>query len=325
MSTLKIFISYSHDSDDHKAWVKTLGTDLRANGIDVVLDQWDLALGQDLSLFMQNGILKSDRVLMICTPNYVKRAEDGTGGAGYERLIVTAEMVQTIDTIKFIPVARGNHSDNIVPRFIGPRLYSDFRNDNDYEVKLKELLEDLHGLSSSSKPPLGPNPFYGAPNRINGSGHSSGTAGSANVADQLESAWFSEQSAKGTHGITSVDLSAHMELRLTATNRDAKSQIELLNAVKRAEIQTFGWPIGVTLENREEFRPRPYRDGIRAEIAIGEGSKERNSYDYWALNANGDFFYFKAYLRTLAETLVHPTTRQKKYSSILESFALQKV
>jgi len=35
----RIFISYSHDSEKHKAWVLNLSTRLRKNGVDVVLDQ----------------------------------------------------------------------------------------------------------------------------------------------------------------------------------------------------------------------------------------------------------------------------------------------
>jgi hypothetical protein len=51
----KAFISYSHDSSTHKDWVLKLASDLRAKGVDVVLDQWDLVPGQDVSLFMQRG------------------------------------------------------------------------------------------------------------------------------------------------------------------------------------------------------------------------------------------------------------------------------
>src|SRR5882672_5885405 len=49
----KAFISYSHDSSAHKSWVLKLAGDLRAAGVDVVLDQWDLSAGQDVSMFMQ--------------------------------------------------------------------------------------------------------------------------------------------------------------------------------------------------------------------------------------------------------------------------------
>ena len=39
-----VFISYSHDSDEHKNWVLQLATRLRSNGVDVILDRWNLNL-----------------------------------------------------------------------------------------------------------------------------------------------------------------------------------------------------------------------------------------------------------------------------------------
>src|SRR4051794_3888038 len=104
MPAPKVFISYSHDSSDHKAWALRVATSLRDFGIDATLDQWDLVPGQDVSAFMVDGIRTADRVVMICTGTYVAKAEAGKGGVGYERLIVTAEVVAKIDTIKFIPI-----------------------------------------------------------------------------------------------------------------------------------------------------------------------------------------------------------------------------
>jgi hypothetical protein len=49
---------------------------------------------------MAGGIRTADRVLLICTDEYVLKAEAGSGGVGYERLIVTAEVVGSIDTVK---------------------------------------------------------------------------------------------------------------------------------------------------------------------------------------------------------------------------------
>src|ERR1044071_7214191 len=115
MAAPKTFISYSHDDQAHKDWVRKLATDLRTQGIDVTLDQWDLAPGQDISLFMQQGLAGADRVLMICSAPYVVKAEKGTGGVGFERLIVTADLVRSIDTKKFIPLIRGSRGGTKLP------------------------------------------------------------------------------------------------------------------------------------------------------------------------------------------------------------------
>ena len=290
MSAPKAFISYSHDSEAHKAWVLQLASDLRANGIDVVLDQWDLAPGQDVSLFMQRGIANADRVLLVCSEKYVEKADEGSGGVGYERLIVTSEVVQSIDTIKFVPIIRNNSKTrSVTPVFLGPRLYLDFRTDLQYKARLEELIREIHGAPALAKPPLGISPFSGTPINVRTAPNSA-----ARDSGFLDNEWFAQESAKALQGIAKIQLTGHMELRFGLLYPVSKSQIELLNGIKQSEIQTFGWPIGITLENRDEYRPRPYGDGIRAEVSIEDGSSGRQSYDYWALRSNGDFFLLQS-------------------------------
>lgn len=291
MSSPKIFISYSHDSDAHKAWVLQLARDLVASGVDVVLDQWDLAPGQDVSLFMQRGISDADRVILVCSEKYVQKADGGSGGVGYERLIVTAEVVQSIDTIKFVPIIRNNNKDkNVTPIFLGPRLYVDFRNDPQYGTKLEDLVREIHGTPAIAKPPLGSNPFSGTPV---GARPTPGSA-AAREAGFFDNEWFSRESTSAQQGIAKIHFTGYMELRFGLLHPLSKSQIELLNGVKQSEVRTFGWPIGITLENRDEYRPRPYGDGIRAEVSIDDASSGRQSYDYWALRSNGDFFLLQS-------------------------------
>src|ERR1051326_4248455 len=75
----KAFISYSHDSPEHEQWVLRLASDLRSMGVDVVLDQWDLVPGQDVSMFMQRGIAEADRVVLVCSSRYVSKSDAGIG------------------------------------------------------------------------------------------------------------------------------------------------------------------------------------------------------------------------------------------------------
>ena len=97
--TKRVFISYSHDSQDHKDWVRGLGEYLTHNGIEVLLDQWDVAFGDDLAAFMEKGIRKTDRVIMVCTDAYIGKANNGTGGVGYEKTIATAEILRDVRLI----------------------------------------------------------------------------------------------------------------------------------------------------------------------------------------------------------------------------------
>jgi hypothetical protein len=154
-----LFISYTHESPAHKQWVLKLATDLRANGVDAILDQWELKFGSDLTLFMERNIRGANRVLLVCTPTYQKKATVGKGGVGYERVVVTGEMAENLDTTKFICVLRSGDPESSIPVFARTRMYIDFRNDSEYQDHLLELLRDIHLAPQNPKPPIGANPF----------------------------------------------------------------------------------------------------------------------------------------------------------------------
>ena len=154
-----VFMSYSHDSDQHKDWVLKLATRLVANGVNVLLDQWDLTLGSDLPRFMESGLTSADRVLAICTEVYVEKANAGRGGVGYEKMILTAQLMQNVTADRIVPVIRANSLAQPLPVFLSSRVYIDFRDDLAYEIKYAELLRDIHGQQIKPRPQLGANPF----------------------------------------------------------------------------------------------------------------------------------------------------------------------
>ncbi len=158
----KVFISYSHDSPEHKQWVSELAALLRRNGVDAILDQWDLGLGDDVTRFMERGIVDADRVLVICTDKYVSKANADEGGVGYERMIVNAELVQNLGTDKFIPIIRQASDKKKTPTFLGTRVYADFRKDSQFDTECEKLIRELHEMPIIEKPPLGKSPFPSA-------------------------------------------------------------------------------------------------------------------------------------------------------------------
>ena len=99
------FVSYAHEDSDHDQWVIDLAADLRRKGVDASLDEWDLVPGQDVTLFMESQIRDSDYVILICTPTYAQKSNIPRGGVGYEKNIISAEMLQASDLRpKFIPI-----------------------------------------------------------------------------------------------------------------------------------------------------------------------------------------------------------------------------
>lgn len=154
-----VFISYSHDSPVHKKWVGELASKLVTNGVDVRLDQWDLALGDDLVKFMEKGVSDAGHVLMICTEAYVRKADDGTGGVGYEAMIVTGELVKNLGTAKFIPIIRQTSSESVVPKSVGTRYYANLSEGQNFADEYDKLLRAIHKAPALKKPPIGKNPF----------------------------------------------------------------------------------------------------------------------------------------------------------------------
>lgn len=154
-----VFISYSHDSEEHKNWVLQLATRLRSNGVDVFFDRWNLKLGSDLGVFMEKGLSKSHRIVCVCSDIYVKKANNGEGGVGYEKQIMTAKLMKDLNKNLIIPLVRNNSLAEKTPTFLSGRLYISFEEDRLYETTYEELLRELLNEPILPIPAIGKNPF----------------------------------------------------------------------------------------------------------------------------------------------------------------------
>lgn len=158
MSIPKVFISYSHDTLEHKKWVLELATRLRTNGIDAIIDQWELTAGSDIPTFVEQNLASVDYVIMICTENYVEKANKGTGGVGYEKMIITSNLMSRIDDAKVIPIVRQNGTRE-VPIFLKTKMYIDFSKADEFELAYDNLIRAIHKSPIYKKPEVGNNPF----------------------------------------------------------------------------------------------------------------------------------------------------------------------
>lgn len=152
------FISYSHDSQEHKKWALELAIRLRNNGIDAIIDQFELKAGDDLPHFMETNLAKSDKIIMICTERYVEKANNGEGGVGYEKMIITSSLLKKIDENKIIPIVKQQGATNL-PTFLKSKLYINFSKEDDFEFNYDDLVRNIHNSPLFEKPPIGNNPF----------------------------------------------------------------------------------------------------------------------------------------------------------------------
>lgn len=105
--------------------------------------------------------------------------------------------------------------------------------------------------------------------------------------------WISKHRTSALAGLKKLGKSGFMEIRMALPDyRPDVTQGELLRQAKAAQINTFGWPIGIVLD-REGDRPIPKTNGIVAEVAIKDRDM-RDSYDYWAIKRNGVFYLLKS-------------------------------
>ena len=161
-----VFISYSWDNEEHKAWVRKLSDDLREkHSIFTLLDQ-NTRGGYDLISFMTQAVEKADRVLMIGTPEYKRKSElyDG-GGVKYEDQLISIELYHKMGTSKFIPVLRSGKFDTSFRSLIETRTGYDLRDNECYDEILNKLAADLWNNPVNAAPALGPIPTY-----VNGMG-----------------------------------------------------------------------------------------------------------------------------------------------------------
>lgn len=139
----KTFISYTWESDEAKQWVKNLASELRKDGIDVKLDQWEVLPGDRMPHFMEKSVRENDFVLIICTPKYKSKSENRIGGVGYEGDIMTAEVLQTSNHRKFIPILKSGTEETSIPSWLKGKYYVDLSNQSHYKNNYADLKTTL--------------------------------------------------------------------------------------------------------------------------------------------------------------------------------------
>lgn len=153
MSAIKprVFISYNRTSDEHQRTVLALADRLERDGVDVVIDAWDLRAGQDKYAFMErcaNGPT-IDKVLVLCDAQYAAKADARVGVADDEAAVITSAVYRRSDQTKVIPVLMERDADGgaCLPAYLGSRAYVDLSGPRREEGYLA-LLESIRSRPS---------------------------------------------------------------------------------------------------------------------------------------------------------------------------------
>jgi hypothetical protein len=156
----RAFLSYSWDDREHQQWVTEFAERLQGeSGVEIIFDRWHLNPGDDKLKFMEQAVVDSNFVIVVCTPMYTERANKRQGGVGYESMVITAELAEHILTNRFIPVLRKGTWTSSLPVYLKSRMGVNLSDEPYHENEYERLLRVLHG-EPIQPPPLGSKPDF---------------------------------------------------------------------------------------------------------------------------------------------------------------------
>ena len=148
MNKKTVFISYSHDSEEHRERVLALSERLRVNGIETLLDRYvNGSPKQGWPRWMLDQLDVADSVLVVCTETYYRRfrghEEPGKGkGVDWEGALITQEIYDSRSrTLRFVPVFLSAAVEDWIPEPLRSASHYAVTSEGDYERLYDFLLE----------------------------------------------------------------------------------------------------------------------------------------------------------------------------------------
>lgn len=159
----RVFISYAHDSVEHKREVLQLAEYLRVHeGLDVRLDRWDDHIRRSWAFWAETELLSADYTLVIASPHYRRRAAGETPpsdgrGVKYEILFLREQMTKDLDdaTRRILPVVLAGREIEDVPAFLQPYSTTRYHVNSIDEAGVAELVSAITGIGEVRRPERG--------------------------------------------------------------------------------------------------------------------------------------------------------------------------
>jgi hypothetical protein len=159
---VRVFISYAHDDQAHENRVRDFWVFLRANGMDARLDLVAAEQRVDWAEWMTREVRDADRVLVIASPEYKKRAEGDTGPAEGRGVQWEARLIrdlfyadQEAGLQRFVPVVLPGCSSDDIPLWLAPASATSYRVSEYTVAGAEKLLRLLTSQPGELMPPLG--------------------------------------------------------------------------------------------------------------------------------------------------------------------------
>ena len=141
-----------------------LASELRENGVDVILDKWDLKEGHDAVAFMEQMVTDPaiSKVVIVCDQKYAEKADGRSGGVGTETQIISPEIYAKRDQEKFVVVVseKDENGKPFLPTYYSSRIYIDLSDEAQYATNFDQLLRWVYDKPLHIKPELGKKPAF---------------------------------------------------------------------------------------------------------------------------------------------------------------------
>lgn len=159
----KVFVSYAHESEEHKAQVLAFASFLREMGVAAVLDLWATDARRDWSSWAIREMTDADFVLVVASDRY--RSSGDGNGPNTEHRGVQAEAALLRDLVhgdratwlpKILPVVLPGLTTSGIPLFLQPHTASHYRVDSFTPAGADELLRVILSQPGYIAPAVGP-------------------------------------------------------------------------------------------------------------------------------------------------------------------------
>jgi hypothetical protein len=147
MSAPKVFLS--HASEDKPRFIDRFAERLRAKGVDVWLDKWEMLPGDSLvDKLFEEGLKNADSIIIVLSKNSVEKR--------WVREELNASFVKRIaNGAKIIPIVLDNCD---VPEALKSIVWETISDTENYDESFERILASIFNVSQ--KPPIGRPPGY---------------------------------------------------------------------------------------------------------------------------------------------------------------------
>jgi tetratricopeptide (TPR) repeat protein len=158
----KVFISYSHDSEQHSQRVLALANQLRHHGVDAELDQYETRPPQGWPRWCEEQLRpeNSEHVLVVCTETYLNRIEgkapaDEGRGVFWEGDVIYSYLYEQKSKERFIPILFDRKDEANIPRPLKGAAHYQITAFDLSDAGYESLYRELTHQPAVKRPPLG--------------------------------------------------------------------------------------------------------------------------------------------------------------------------